>query len=161
MADWVLIVSIARQEMDVYHFEEHVETLPISTSKKPPSCIENSFGTPWGLHEICEKIGDHEPSGMVFKGRKAIGACFQELSKEENGKNLITSRILRLSGLEPGLNQGGNCDTYNRYVYIHGTNQEDKIGSPASAGCVQMYNADIIRLFPILPEKTMLWIDRS
>lgn len=161
VADWVLTVSTSRQEMDIFQFEEHVETLPVSTSRNPASCTENSFGTPWGLHSICEKIGEDAPVGTVFKGRQNTGSCYYDLSDEENKKNLITSRILRLQGLEPGVNQGGNCDSFNRYIYIHGTNHENKIGKPASAGCIQMYNADIIRLFPIWPVNTLLWIDPS
>ena len=84
---------------------------------------------------------------MVFKGRIATGHHFAELSVEENQRNLITTRILWLRGLEPGYNAGGNVDSYDRYIYIHGTNHEDRIGTPASGGCVQLSNLDMLALF--------------
>ena len=161
LTDWLLIVSIMNQELEVFYLGDSIEKLPVSTSKNPPSCIENSFGTPWGLHRIMDKIGGGAPLGMVFKGKKAIGHCYQNLSAIENEKNLITSRIFRLEGLEEGVNKGGVVDTYDRYVYFHGTNHEDKIGCPASAGCIQLTNAEIIRLFDLLPTDTLVFIDKD
>lgn len=89
------------------------------------------------------KIGGGEPLATVFRGRKPDG-LLSEQSPEELRKNLITARIMRLRGLEDGVNSGGSVDTYERYVYIHGTNQEDKIGTPNSHGCVLMK----IKTFP-------------
>ena len=98
---------------------------------------------------------------MVFKGRKPTGKRHPECSKEDQAKSLITSRILRLRGLEPGLNTGGNRDSFARYVYIHGTNHEEAIGSPASSGCLQLTNADVIDLFDRIPEGTHLLIEKG
>jgi hypothetical protein len=119
----------------------------ISTSKRPPSNIKGSLGTPRGLHEIAERIGAGLPPGMVFKARVSTGLHFNELQPNADDGNLITSRILWLRGLEDGVNRGGDVDTYERYVYIHGTNREDRLGEPMSAGCVLMRNLDIVELY--------------
>lgn len=119
--------------------------------------MENSFGTPLGLHALADKIGDGEPEGMVFKGRVAQ-SHFSRLTVEDQQKNLITTRIIRLRGLEPGYNSGPGCDTYDRYVYIHGTNHENRIGQPFSGGCIEMCNSEIIDLFSKVNEGDILSI---
>lgn len=135
-----------------------VREFAISTSKNPPSCVADSYGTPTGLHAIADKIGTGAPEGMVFKGRVPTGQLFGEASAEDAERSLITSRILRLRGLETGKNSGDGCDTYDRYVYIHGTNHEELIGQPASAGCVQMRNREMIELFDRVDEGDLVWI---
>ena len=99
---------------------------------------------------------------MVFKSRVPTGRHFSEVAdidpdKAEN--NLITSRILWLRGLEPGVNRGGDVDTYERYVYIHGTNHEERLGQPFSGGCVEMNNLEIIALFDEVRVGDLVWID--
>lgn len=131
----------------------------VSTSRRPPSNVKNSLGTPRGLHQIAEKIGAGAPPGTVFKGRVNLGQHFNELSDEENEKNLITTRILWLRGLEPGINAGGDVDTYERYIYIHGTNHEHRLGTPASSGCVQMNNIEIAGLFDEVRTGDLVWIE--
>jgi len=131
----------------------------VSTSLRPPSNVKASLGTPRGLHQIAEKIGAGAPPGMVFKGRVSLGHHFNELTDEENAKNLITTRILWLRGLEPGVNAGGEVDTHDRYIYIHGTNHEDRLGTPYSAGCVEMNNLEIIALFDEVRTGDMVWIE--
>lgn len=84
---------------------------------------------------------------MVFRSRIPTGQHYREIINSEQENNLITTRILWLRGLEPGVNRGGEVDTYDRYVYIHGTNHEERIGEPLSAGCVLMRNLDIIELY--------------
>ena len=130
----------------------------MSSSKRPPSCKENSLGTPDGLHMVCEKIGEGEPLGMVFKGRKPIGLRYDECSAKEREKNLITTRILRLQGLEEGLNKGEGIDTYDRYVYLHGTNHEENLGVPASSGCLHVSNEDAIELHDRIPVGSHLFV---
>ncbi len=152
-----LIVSIQNQELALIQADKLQRTFSISTSKNPPSCVENSFGTPLGLHALADKIGDGEPEGMVFKGRVAQ-SHFSTFKAEEQQKNLITTRIIRLRGLEPGYNSGPGCDTYDRYVYIHGTNHEDRIGQPFSGGCIEMYNAKVIELFNYVDEGDLLYV---
>ena len=131
----------------------------VSTSRRPPSNVKDSLGTPRGLHHIAEKIGAGVPPGTVFKGRVNTGRHYHELSDAENARNLITTRILWLRGLEPGVNAGGAVDTYDRYIYIHGTNQEQQRGSPASSGCVQMHNLEIIALFDEIRTGDLVWIE--
>lgn len=156
--DDLLLVSIKSQEM--YHQKEgkSVKTYVVSTSLNPPSCQENSFGTPWGLHEVNEIIGQDQPKGMVFQGRCPINLCYWECDEEMKRKNLITSRILRLVGLEAGLNLGKGIDTYERYVYIHGTNKEAQLGSTASSGCIQVSNESAIELADRISVGTHLFI---
>lgn len=153
----LLIVSIRQQELALIRNGKLQRIFSISTSKNPPSCVENSFGTPLGLHALADKIGDGEPEGMVFKGRVAL-SHFSEFPVEEQQRNLITTRIIRLQGLEPGYNSGEGCDSYDRYVYIHGTNHEDRIGQPFSGGCIEMYNSEVIELFDAVDEGDLLSI---
>jgi len=134
------------------------KTYIISTSLKPSSCVADSNGTPTGLHEIADKIGNGQPEGMVFKGRVPTGKHFSNYEDEEGTRNLITSRILRLRGLEPGHNSGKGCDSYDRYIYIHGTNHEERIGEPFSGGCVEMLNADVIELFGRVESGDLVWV---
>ena len=93
---------------------------------------------------------------MVFKGRVPTGRHYREMP--ESPSNLITSRILWLRGLEPGINQGGDVDTHGRYVYIHGTQHEDRLGEPLSAGCVLMRNTDIVELYEAVRPGDWVWI---
>lgn len=153
----LLLVSIRQQELALINDGKLQRLFSVSTSKNPPSCIENSFGTPMGLHALADKIGNGAPEGMVFKGRVAQ-SHFSEFSAEEQQRNLITTRIIRLRGLEPGYNSGEGCDSYDRYVYIHGTNHEDRIGQPFSGGCIEMYNAEVIELFDTVDEGDLLSI---
>ncbi len=159
--DVVLIASIPEQRMYLYNGDEAVKTYVISTSKLPPSCKENSLGTPWGLHQVCEIIGKDEGKGAVFKGRESIGFRYWEMPNEDQLANLITSRILRLRGLEQEVNLGGAVDTFTRFVYIHGTNHEAKLGSPASSGCIQVSNADAIHLAELVPVGSHLLIIKT
>jgi lipoprotein-anchoring transpeptidase ErfK/SrfK len=157
-------VSIARQLLAFYEDGCLVRSYVVSTSKRPPSNVKDSLGTPRGLHEIAEKHGAGAPPGIVFKARVSTGRHFREFDPAEQTKNLITTRILWLRGLEPGLNSGRNAagevvDTYDRYVYIHGTNHEDHLGTPASSGCVQMANLEIIELFDRVRVRDLVWIE--
>lgn len=128
----------------------------ISTSLRPPSNIKGSLGTPRGLHVIAERIGAGQPIGTVFKSRVATGHHFSELPETQT--NLITTRILWLKGLEEGVNLGGEVDTYDRYVYLHGTQREADLGKPISGGCVLMANLAIIELYDQVRTGDMVWI---
>ncbi|MEI6108310.1 MAG: L,D-transpeptidase [Opitutae bacterium] len=154
-----MTVSLGRQLLGFYREEILVRSYVVSTSLRPPSNIRNSLGTPRGLHHIDERIGAGALPGTVFKGRVNLGRHYQELSDEENAPNLITTRILWLRGLEPGINAGGEVDTHDRYVYIHGTNHEDHLGRPASAGCIEMSNREIIELFDEVRSGDLVWIE--
>lgn len=118
----------------------------ISTSRFGLGQKEGSQQTPLGVHRIAQKIGEGEPLGRVFRGRIATDEmCFPE--DYEGESDVITSRILRLEGLQPGVNQGGDVDSCQRYIYIHGTADEAHIGQPASIGCIRMKNEDVMSLF--------------
>ena len=137
-----------------------MKTYTISTGKNPPSCVENSNGTPLGLHVICEKIGGDEPIDTVFVSRLSTGKSWRELkaSGEPPEKARVTSRIMRLKGLEEGVNVGPGVDSYARFIYIHGTVFEERIGSPTSAGCITLLNRDVIELFAAVPVGTLVYI---
>ncbi|MDP1579369.1 MAG: L,D-transpeptidase [Candidatus Didemnitutus sp.] len=155
----VIVVSIAQQRLGFYRDGQLVKVFVVSTSLRPPSNVKDSLGTPRGLHTIAERIGGGAPPGIVFNTRVSTGQHFSELSATQQERNLITTRILWLRGLEPGHNAGGNVDTYARYVYIHGTNREQLLGSPASSGCVQMGNLDMIELAEAVRTGDHVWIE--
>ena len=155
----LIVVSIARQLLGFYQDGALAKSYVVSTSLRPPSNVKDSLGTPRGLHEIAEKFGADAPPGIVFKGRVSLGKHFSELDEELQAKNLCTTRILWLNGLEPGTNSGGNVDSHDRYIYIHGTNHEDRLGKPASSGCVQMSNLAIIELFDQVRVRDQVWIE--
>ena len=151
-------MRIGTATLQFFRHGELVKTYGISTSKRPPSNVKDSLGTPRGLHEIAERIGAGQPPGMVFKSRVPTGRHFLEFPDAAANDNLITGRILWLRGLEEGVNRGGNVDTYDRYVYIHGTNHEARIGEPLSAGCVLMRNLDIVELYEEVRAGDHVWI---
>jgi len=148
-AEHCIVVSIDQQKL--WFFEgAYCEIFVVSTARAGRGCVEDSQQTPDGLHRVAEKVGDGAAPGMVFKARQPTGKLSAEWPTPED--NLITSRILWLEGLEPGHNQGTDAsgrvvDTHRRYVYIHGTNQADKLGQPNSHGCVLLSDQDVIRLY--------------
>jgi len=155
----ILVVRIGTATLQFYRKGEQVKSYAVSTSRRPPSNVKHSLGTPRGLHEIAERIGGGQPIGMVFKSRSPTGRHFSEvLDREPAQDNLITSRILWLRGREPGVNLGGNVDTYERYIYIHGTNHDACVGEPLSAGCVLMRNLDVIELYEQVRNGDLVWI---
>jgi lipoprotein-anchoring transpeptidase ErfK/SrfK len=133
-----------------------LKTCRCSTSKFGVGEIANSYKTPRGLHRIAKKIGGGWPVGTTFTGRKMIGFTWQGKPDAR-----ITTRILWLEGLEPGLNCGGNVDSHSRYIYIHGTGDETTLGRPDSHGCIHLAAADLIPLYDLLPEGTLVWISAS
>lgn len=154
----ILVVRIGTATLQFYRKAVLVKSYTVSTSRRAPSNIKHSLGTPRGLHEIAERIGAGQPPGMVFRSRVSTGRHFSELPDASADDNLITSRILWLRGLERGVNRGGEVDTYERYIYLHGTNHEDRVGEPMSAGCVLMRNLDIVELFDAVRTGDLVWI---
>lgn len=116
-----------------------------STAAKGVGNREGSNQTPLGWHEIDERIGDGLPVGAVFVGRKFTGQVWQP--GERTTKDLVLTRILWLRGLEPGKNAGPGIDSHARYIYIHGTPAEEKLGTPASMGCVRLSNEEMVQVF--------------
>ncbi|MEM9227675.1 MAG: L,D-transpeptidase [Verrucomicrobiota bacterium] len=152
-----LYISLGEQKLTHYNAGKPMSQYDCRFGINPPSCVENSLGTPTGLHFIDEKVGQGAPSGMVFIGR-VPQRCYWEYSTEET-KNFVTSRILWLRGLEPGHNAGPGCDSHERYIYIHGTNQEDTFETARSHGCVILRNADVIALFDAVPSGSQVLIE--
>ncbi|HQT00771.1 MAG: hypothetical protein B7Y26_07785 [Hydrogenophilales bacterium 16-64-46] len=121
---------------------------PVSTALKGPGELSGSHCTPRGLHRIAEKIGAGAPLYSVFKSRQPTGEIWTpELDARYPDRDWILTRILWLAGQEPGRNQGGQVDTYDRYIYIHGTSEEHRLGTPVSHGCIRMSNSDVLDLF--------------
>lgn len=146
--DTYLYVSIKKQKL--YHIVNNriVHSYSIGGAKRG---IGNKFGslqTPIGLHTIANKYGYETPIGGLFVERRFTGKiCEIHDEKFCMGKDDVTTRILWLQGEEPGLNKGGDIDSYNRNIYIHGTPEEGLIGTPSSKGCVRMKNSEVKDLF--------------
>jgi len=152
-------IDISEQKLHLFcDYSDHQEKkiYSISTSKYGIGNKAGSDKTPLGLHYIENKIGEGAPKGMIFKARRATGQI-AEMNVPGAG-DLVTTRIMWLKGLEPGMNSGQGIDSYQRYIYIHGTAEENKIGQPASHGCVRMYNRDVIDLFKRVGEGTEVLI---
>ena len=148
-----LRVSVSAQRLDIVADDDSVSrSFPVSTAKKGTGSEPNSHKTPLGWHRVCQKIGDHAESGTQFVGRKPNGRVWKSSDPVEE-KNLVLTRILWLDGEEDH-----NKTSKDRYIYIHGTNREDLIGTPASAGCVCLRNADVIELYDLIPLGTRIEI---
>lgn len=161
-----LLVSVSEQKMFYKQQDEILATYPVSTAEKGVGNHSGSLQTPLGLHRVAERFGEGAAIGTWFKGRQSTGRIVEILTEPKKADgDYVTTRILWLQGLEPGVNQGRNTegivvDSYRRYIYIHGTPEEGLIGQPASHGCVRMLNADVIELFEKVPTGTLVYIAR-
>jgi len=141
-------INISLQQLSLYADDRLLQSWPVSTALNGIGYLNGSFKTPAGIHRIAEMIGDGAEPGTVYRGRVTTGECIVPgVQSDTTDEDLITSRILWLQGLEPGVNQGGEIDSHARYIYIHGTADEARIGQPVSQGCIRMTNADVITLF--------------
>jgi len=136
-------ISIRDQRLTLKEGETLVRTYPVSTSRFGIGAEEGSMKTPIGRFRVAGKIGDGLPSDTVFQSRVPLKAD-DPLPPTED---LVMSRILWLDGLDEH-----NANTRDRFIYIHGTKHEDKIGNQASHGCVRMRNVDVIELFDLVDE---------
>jgi L,D-transpeptidase YbiS len=144
-------ISIAEQRLTLTRDDETVRSYPISSSRFGIGTEEGSMKTPLGRFRIAEKIGHGAASGTIFKARVPLGPD-DPLPETED---FVTSRILWLDGIDEE-----NANTRDRFIYIHGTKHEDKIGTPASCGCVRMRNADVIELFDLVEEGAPVVIEQ-
>ena len=143
-----LHVSIADQRLQFWQDGVLRTEYPVSTALKGPGEALGSEQTPRGWHRIRARIGDGCEPGTVFIGRRPTGEIYNEaLARQYPQRDWILTRILWLCGMEPGRNRFGNVDSMRRFIYIHGTSDEGRIGQPVSAGCIRMKNDDVIRLF--------------
>jgi len=141
-------IGISSQCLELLDGDAVTASYPISSSARGAGESEGSAQTPRGAHEIRAKIGAGAQPGTVFVGRRPTGEVYTPtLGDAEPGRDWILTRILWLRGLEVGRNRLGAVDSMRRYIYIHGTPYEDRIGAPASHGCVRMRNADVVDLF--------------
>jgi lipoprotein-anchoring transpeptidase ErfK/SrfK len=136
-------VDIAQQCVHFLSSGTPVKSWPASTSKYGLGSESGSFKTPTGNFFVVGKIGEGAPLGMEFKSRQPTGRIV-----EQGGENdAVLTRILWLAGVDPD-----NANTKDRYIYFHGTNREDLIGTPASHGCIRLRNADMVELFDLVAE---------
>jgi lipoprotein-anchoring transpeptidase ErfK/SrfK len=154
--DRYLAVATEHQRLYVVDKGKIDRSYAVSTSSRGTGNREGSLQTPRGVHRVCEKYGAGAPIGRVFRDRIDTG---EDWPIGKRGENLILTRILRLEGLEEGVNKGPGIDSYERYIYIHGTNNEHRIGQPFSQGCVCMMNADVVELYDLIAEGTIVHID--
>ena len=155
----LLFISIENQRL--YHIKNKkiINAFSISSSKYGIGSKNGSNKTPLGLHKIKEKYGEKTPIngkmvGRIFYGK--IATIYNDTAKSKTDD--VTSRILWLEGIEQGKNKGEGIDSYKRYIYIHGTSEEGRLGTPASHGCIRMKNKDVIDLYKIVEVGTLVLI---
>ena len=156
-------ISIPAQTLTLFDDNGgQVARYAVSTAANGVGCVKNSGCTPLGAHIVRAKIGDGAAENTVFVGRRPTGELFTPALKLQfPERDWILTRILWLSGTEPGKNRLGNVDTMQRYIYIHGTPDDTKLGVPGSHGCVRMRNADLVELFDRVPVGTTVNISET
>jgi lipoprotein-anchoring transpeptidase ErfK/SrfK len=143
-------VSIASQRLDLLDGNTRIRSYPVSTAANGPGEQAGSYCTPRGRHRIRAKVGAGLPIGAVLRGRRPTGEiCDDATWRAAPDRDWILTRILWLCGEEPGVNRGGQVDTFRRYVYIHGTPDAVELGRPGSRGCIRMRNRDVAELFEL------------
>lgn len=155
----IAVVHVPSQQLYLFRGGALERSYPVSTSRFGVGNEDGSLKTPLGVHRVVQKIGDGVPSGTIFRGRvptSEMARIFK--SKIRIPNDFVTTRILQLEGLEPGINRGRGIDSYARHVYIHGTHEEGMIGQPASIGCIRMTNADVIELFDLIERDALVVI---
>ncbi len=153
-------ISVARQLLTLFDDAGRVlREYSISTGKAGVGEVFGSFQTPRGRHLIRAKIGVGAPENTIFVRRRPTGDVWSaDLEQSHLGRDWILTRILWLSGCEPGRNRLGNVDTMRRFIYIHGSPDRAEMGKPGSHGCIRMRNADIVELFDLVPVYTAVEI---
>jgi N-acetylmuramoyl-L-alanine amidase len=140
-----MMVNPERQEAELWLDQQRVDLLPISTAKSGLGCELGSFRTPTGRLRVAHKLGAGHPRGAIFRQRAWAGEVWPQTTTASADDDLVLTRILWVEGLEEH-----NRNTIERYIYLHGTNQEALIGTPASHGCIRFSNADIERVYDFL-----------
>lgn len=150
-----VVISISQQRLLVLESGIPTHSYIISSSRYGAGSEEGSYKTPVGLHRIKKKIGDDAEPGTIFKSRVNTQQLAEIIHEPVvTNDDFVTSRIMWLDGQEEGLNKGLGIDSFDRYIYIHGTHEEGLLGQPASKGCIRMFNADVIELYQLLPVGT-------
>ena len=144
-------IDLSRQRLRLYQGRTLLREYAVSTAEKGAGEQNGSNQTPRGKHKVRAMIGRGAPSGTVFVSRRSTGEVYTPaLRARYPERDWILTRILWLSGLEPGKNRLRNVDTMRRYIYLHGTPEETRLGKPGSHGCVRMANRDIVELFDLV-----------
>lgn len=154
----LIVVSASEQKLFLIENLKVTQSYTISTAKAGLGNSDGSYKTPLGVHRIAEKIGDKARVGTIFRSRKntkRVAKILKKPGKKSKG-DVITSRILWLSGMEPGINKDGKVDSKSRFIYIHGTDEEGRLGKPVSHGCIRMSNQNVIELFDKVPVGTLV-----
>lgn len=153
-------INIKKQELDLMGDNgSPIKRYPISSAKNGVGERDGSFCTPRGRHIVRAKIGANQEVNTVFVNRRPTGEIYsQDLAGRFPGRDWILTRILWLSGCEPGYNRMGDVDTMRRAIYIHGSPDNAQMGKPASHGCIRMRNEDIVELFNLVPIRTLVEI---
>lgn len=148
-----ILVSLTEQHLTLFdEAGRKIRKWPVSTALRGAGERQGSYCTPRGRHIIRAKIGSGQPENAVFVGRRPTGEIYTpELGAAHPGRDWILTRILWLSGCEPGFNRLGEVDTMRRYIYIHGAPSQARMGTPGSHGCIRMRNADLLELFALTP----------
>ena len=155
-------IDLSAQRLDLLEGARLIASYPVSTSKYGGGELRGSHKTPRGRHVIRAKIGDGQPRGAVFVGRRPTGEIYSEsLACAYPGRDWILTRIMWLSGLDIGINRLGAVDTMRRYIYIHGTPDSVALGEPGSIGCIRMANDALLELFDRVPTGTVVDIVES
>lgn len=151
-----LALDIPTQWMQLYDDRDVlIRRYRVSTARNGSGEQRGSYCTPRGRHVIRARIGAGVPANTVFVRRRPTGECWSpELAASHPGRDWILTRILWLSGCEPGFNRLGEVDTMRRFIYLHGSPDTAEMGVPGSIGCVRMRNRDIIELFDLVPAGT-------
>jgi L,D-transpeptidase YbiS len=148
-------IDIGAQELRLIDDGRPLKRYSVSTAKNGAGEKNGSFCTPRGRHIVRAKIGAGQPPNTVFVRRRPTGEVWSAaLHARYPGRDWMLTRILWLSGCEPGRNRLGDVDTMRRYIYLHGSPDSAEMGKPGSIGCVRMRNADIIELFDLVPPYT-------
>lgn len=148
-----MVVSVRDQRILLVQSGKPIKAYPVSTSKFGIGSQYGSNYTPLGDLKVARKIGDGLPAGMVFKSRHATG---EVLKPNAPGRDAIVSRIMWLHGTE-----SQNSNTFSRCVYIHGTPEEARLGTPASYGCIRMGMKDVVDLYDRVGEGAEVKIIRG
>jgi lipoprotein-anchoring transpeptidase ErfK/SrfK len=162
MGERIIHVSIPAQRLRLLEDGRVLMDVAVSTALNGSGERRGSQCTPRGWHVVRAKIGTGCAPGTVFVGRRPTGEIYSPaLRRRHADRDWILTRILWLSGLEPGKNRLGDVDTMRRYIYIHGCPDEEPMGVPASHGCVRMRNSELIALFERVPVGTRVYIDEA